>query len=302
MVKYQIAMVEPQAQIHWSNVPIRNESTGALSGLTRVRQFHQDDAHIFCTESQMFDEISKTLAFVEDVYTTFRFSHYDYILSTRNETKFVGEITEWERAEDALKKALSERDRPWAINKGDAAFYGPKIDIVVRDAHDRMHQTATIQLDFQLPNRFGLRYRDEHGTERTPVIVHRAVLGSVERMMAILMEHTAGRWPFWLSPRQAIVVPVFDQLFEYANEVKEFLSLDSTGRHRFYVDVNVSGNTMGKMIRDAQLQRYNFALVVGQKERESRRVSVRRLPGEQLGSMALEEVRGIFEKLDRNHE
>ncbi|KAF9435591.1 54S ribosomal protein L39, mitochondrial, partial [Entomortierella beljakovae] len=223
----------------------RNESTGSLTGLTRVRRFHQDDAHIFCTRDQIFQEIRSTLSFVDTVYKTFRFPSYELSLSTRPLSNFLGTLKDWDAAEDSLRQALDQSGLPWSVNEGDGAFYGPKIDILVRDALGRRHQTATIQLDFQLPQRFDLSYYDQNGNKQTPVMVHRAVLGSVERMMAILIEHTGGRWPFWLSPRQAMVVPVFGgkageaesgtssgasdgghggSLTDYANYVKEILS------------------------------------------------------------------------------
>ncbi|CAG8745946.1 2586_t:CDS:2, partial [Acaulospora morrowiae] len=182
----------------------RNEISGALTGLTRVRQFHQDDAHIFCRKSQIFDEILASLSFIDSVYCDFKFPNYYLQLSTRPDSQYIGKISEWDAAEDALKKALNAVGKSWTMNPGDAAFYGPKIDVMIEDALHRMHQTATIQLDFQLPQRFRLKYIDENGTEQTPIMIHRAILGSVERMMAILIEHTGGRWPFWLNPRQAI--------------------------------------------------------------------------------------------------
>ncbi|KAI1316350.1 hypothetical protein EDD11_010064 [Mortierella claussenii] len=187
----------------------RNESTGSLTGLTRVRRFHQDDAHIFCTREQIFQEIRSTLSFVDTVYRTFRFPSYELALSTRPLSNFLGTLEDWDAAENSLRQALDQSGLHWTVNEGDGAFYGPKIDILVKDALGRRHQTATIQLDFQLPQRFGLEFQDHKDEKQTPVIVHRAVLGSVERMMAILIEHTGGRWPFWMSPRQAMVVPVF---------------------------------------------------------------------------------------------
>ncbi|KAJ2984659.1 hypothetical protein NUW58_g5946 [Xylaria curta] len=199
----------------------RNEISGALSGLTRVRRFHQDDGHIFCRPSQIEEEIRKTLDFVRVVYSTFKLGPYRLTLSTRPADHYIGAPEEWETAEGALKRALDVSGQDWTINEGDGAFYGPKIDIVLRDSDGKEHQTATIQLDFQLPKRFDLGYvapapeyerRGETTTDPdalnetglvTPVLIHRAVLGSVERLMALLIEHYNGAWPFWLNPRQS---------------------------------------------------------------------------------------------------
>ncbi|KAF9938669.1 hypothetical protein BGZ67_010569 [Mortierella alpina] len=316
----------------------RNEATGSLSGLTRVRRFHQDDAHIFCTRDQIFEEIRSTLSFVDTVYRTFRFPSYELALSTRPLSNLIGSPQEWDQAEDALRQALNQSGREWTLNEGDGAFYGPKIDILVRDALGRRHQTATIQLDFQLPQRFGLQFYDQQGEKQNPVIVHRAVLGSVERMMAILIEHTGGRWPFWMSPRQAMVVPVFGgkagmesgpatvegeesgktkgSLTEYAHHVKETLA--KAGRRplrtedrkagteedivvgmddkHYFVDMDQSGGTLNKMVRDAQVAQYNFILVIGEKERERGTVNVRTREGERLGEMTIPQVLELFKE------
>ena len=180
----------------------RNELSNALTGLTRVRRFQQDDAHIFCRFDQITDEIGNALLFMEHVYGVFGFE-FSLELSTRPE-KFLGEIKQWEEAELALKNALDKFGKPWKINPGDGAFYGPKIDIHVHDCMKRAHQCATIQLDFQLPNRFKLEYMNENKETSVPVIIHRAIYGSVERFFAILIEHIEGKWPFWISPRQAL--------------------------------------------------------------------------------------------------
>lgn len=268
----------------------RNEATGALTGLTRVRKFHQDDAHIFCAPEQVFGEISQNLELIDRVYSAFGFPGYELALSTRPE-KYIGEIADWDRAEADLRKALEATGKPWTLNAGDGAFYGPKIDVRVRDALGRRHQTATIQLDFQLPQRFGLKYVADSGEEKTPVIIHRAVLGSVERMLAILIEHTAGRWPFWLSPRQAMVIPVGPVSLEYAAEIQK--ALDGRGAG-YFVDLDKSDRTLNKMIREAQVAQYNFMLVVGPKEVEARTISVRTRDGKNLGTMDLTAVQAMF--------
>ncbi|CAO3627359.1 unnamed protein product [Mucor hiemalis] len=282
----------------------RNEASGALSGLTRVRRFHQDDAHIFCAEKQIASEITSCLSFVDRVYSAFQFPHYDLTLSTRPESQYIGSIEEWNHAEDALTQALNATGRSWSIKEGDGAFYGPKIDIMVKDSSGKSHQTATIQLDFQLPRRFGLKYVDENDVAQTPVIVHRAILGSIERMMAILIEHTGGKWPFWLSPRQGVVIPVSTQFSEYAQKVAQSLSLgenmgeNMSSRDQYFVDVdNSPRDRLNKMIRQAQLQQYNFIFVVGQKEMDEGTVNVRTRKGEVLGTMGVDQVRNMFAEM-----
>ncbi|KAJ1723955.1 threonyl-tRNA synthetase [Coemansia erecta] len=257
----------------------RNEASGALSGLTRVRRFQQDDAHIFCTQDQVKSEITGVLRFLEDVYSIFGFT-FELELSTRPE-KFLGEVEVWNRAEKQLEDALNEFGAKWVINPGDGAFYGPKIDITIRDALKRAHQCATIQLDFQLPVRFQLHYRapntkgeegdSELGSDfQRPVIIHRAILGSVERMIGILTENFAGKWPMWLSPRQVMVVPVTGVVFEYAQEVR-----DKLHKAGFYADVDLGGETLNKKIRNAEIAQYNFICVVGAEEQTENSVNVR---------------------------
>ncbi|VEU21785.1 DEKNAAC102434 [Brettanomyces naardenensis] len=248
----------------------RNEFSGALTGLTRVRRFQQDDSHIFCTQGQIGSEIMGVIDFLQYVYGVFGFD-FKMELSTRPE-KYVGEIVTWDNAEGMLKEALEKWGGAWEINEGDGAFYGPKIDIMISDALSRWHQCATIQLDFQLPNRFHLEYRsdDENGEVNRPVMIHRAILGSVERMTAILTEHYAGKWPFWLSPRQVLVVPVGVKYFDYAQSVQE--KLWNAG---FYSEVDLSGNTLQKKVRNGQLKRFNFIFIVGEQEMTTESVNIR---------------------------
>eukprot|EP01102_Stenamoeba_stenopodia_P020767 TRINITY_DN821_c0_g1_i1.p1 TRINITY_DN821_c0_g1~~TRINITY_DN821_c0_g1_i1.p1 ORF type:complete len:723 (-),score=227.15 TRINITY_DN821_c0_g1_i1:150-2318(-) len=270
----------------------RNELSGALTGLTRVRRFQQDDAHIFCAEEMIKSEIGHALEFVKHVYGVFGYE-FALELSTRPE-KFLGDIEVWDRAEKALEEALNNFGKPWKINPGDGAFYGPKIDIHISDALKRSHQCATIQLDFQLPLRFKLEYQAEDGTIKRPVIIHRAILGSVERMMAILIEHTGGKWPFWLSPRQAIVVPVMNspKLLEYAEHVKQ--TVHDAG---FYVDADLSDKQLNKKIREAQLAQYNYILVVGNEELEKKSVAVRLRDNTQQGVRTIDEIVAEFQNL-----
>ena len=248
----------------------RNEFSGALTGLTRVRRFQQDDAHIFCRVDQIRDEIVGCFDFLNSIYSLFGFE-YKLKLSTRPE-KFIGDVAIWDMAEEKLAEALDAFTQKigskWELNPGDGAFYGPKIDITVYDALRRDFQCGTIQLDFNLPKRFKLRYvaskeEDAPGGGEAepdlpagyarPVMIHRAVLGSVERMFAILTEHFGGKWPFWLSPRQVLVVPIMPAVNDYATEVQKLFKDKG-----FYADVDLSGNTFQKKIRTGQLEQYNF--------------------------------------------
>ncbi|KAL5552932.1 hypothetical protein UlMin_040333 [Ulmus minor] len=247
----------------------RNEASGALTGLTRVRRFQQDDAHIFCMESQIKEEVRGVLDFIKYCYDVFGFT-FELKLSTRPE-KYLGDLATWNKAEAALTEALNEFGKPWQIDEGDGAFYGPKIDISVSDALKRKFQCATLQLDFQLPARFELTYSAEDEAKReAPVMIHRAILGSVERMFAILLEHYKGKWPFWLSPRQAIVCPVSEKSQSYAIEVR-----DQIHQAGYYADVDTSDRKIQKKVREAQLAQYNYILVVGEEEAKTGQVSVR---------------------------
>uniref|UniRef100_A0A4W4E631 threonine--tRNA ligase n=1 Tax=Electrophorus electricus TaxID=8005 RepID=A0A4W4E631_ELEEL len=278
----------------WRELPLRladfgvlhrNELSGTLTGLTRVRRFQQDDAHIFCTVEQIESEMKGCLDFLRCVYDVFGFS-FQLHLSTRPE-KFLGDITLWNEAEEQLENSLNEFGEPWKLNPGDGAFYGPKIDIKIKDAIGRYHQCATIQLDFQLPIRFSLTYVGKDGDDRArPVIIHRAILGSVERMIAILTENYAGKWPLWLSPHQVMVVPVNPSLEEYASKVcKQFVEAG------FMADVDLDASCLlNKKIRNAQLAQYNFILVVGEKEKMTNSVNVRTRDNGIHGELTVPEV------------
>ncbi|EPB70597.1 hypothetical protein ANCCEY_10320 [Ancylostoma ceylanicum] len=248
----------------------RNEMSGALTGLTRVRRFQQDDAHIFCRRDQIGDEIRGCLDFLTYCYENVLGFTFKLNLATRPEG-FLGDIETWNEAEADLKEVLDESGRQWGLNEGDGAFYGPKIDITIQDALRRYHQCATIQLDFQLPQRFDLSYFDEKGEKQRPVMIHRAILGSVERMTAILTENYGGKWPFWLSPRQAKVITVHESVNGYARDVKNRLYGEG-----FEVEFDEGcPDTLNKQIRNAQLAQFNFILVVGAKEKENGTVNVR---------------------------
>ncbi|CAI6360128.1 unnamed protein product [Macrosiphum euphorbiae] len=284
----------------WRELPLRmadfgvlhrNELSGALTGLTRVRRFQQDDAHIFCTTEQIGQEMMSSLDFLRHVYTVFGFT-FHLRLSTRPE-KYLGELEMWENAEMQLADSLNSFGEPWALNPGDGAFYGPKIDITISDALKRQHQCATIQLDFQLPIRFNLNFISESGEKKRPVIIHRAIFGSVERMIAILTESFAGKWPFWLSPRQAVVIPVGPQFDEYSEKVKK--EIYEAG---FMCDVDVDhGDTLNKKIRNAQLAQYNFILVVGDKEKTANTVNIRTRDNNVHGEFSIEETIQRLQKL-----
>jgi threonyl-tRNA synthetase len=274
----------------------RNELSGALTGLTRVRRFQQDDAHIYCREDQITDEVIGALNFMKYVYDIFGMT-YKLELSTRPK-KALGDIELWQRAEAALAEAMDSfiGKGNWRVNPGDGAFYGPKIDIKVMDAMDRVHQCATIQLDFQLPIRFDLKYTTDSKEEgkqfARPVMVHRAMLGSVERMFAVLCEHWGGKWPFWISPRQAMVIPIHAQWTDYVEGVRQ--KLHNAG---FYADVDLSKNTFQKKVRNAQVAQYNFQLVVGEAEVQNGTVNIRTRENNVEGEMKVEDMIEMFKKL-----
>ncbi|KAK6202258.1 threonyl-tRNA synthetase [Scheffersomyces amazonensis] len=276
----------------------RNEFSGALSGLTRVRRFQQDDAHIFCTVDQINTEFAGVFDFLRRVYGVFGFE-FRMELSTRPD-KFVGDIATWDLAEAKLEKALDDFQGKgnWELNPADGAFYGPKIDIMIRDAMKREFQCATIQLDFQLPARFELEYKaetnDKGSSTSRPVMIHRAILGSVERMTGILIEHFKGKWPFWLSPRQILIVPVGPKYYDYGKKLQKKLN----DEYQFYVDVDVSGNTLPKKIRTGQVYKYNFIFIVGEDEEQSESVNVRNrdIPEEQ-GKNAMIKVDEVIKQL-----
>lgn len=265
----------------------RNELSGALTGMTRVRRFQQDDAHVFCRKDQVKDEILACIDFMNFVYGVFGFT-FDMELSTRPE-KYIGEIATWDHAEQQLTDVLNECGHPWKLNPGDGAFYGPKIDIHITDAMKKSHQCATIQLDFNLPERFQLEYVNEEGTER-PVIVHRAIFGSLERFFAILIEHTAGEWPFWINPRQLLVVPISPSANGYAEKVKQIL-----WNAGFFVETDISDKQLKKKMMNVRLDGvFNYVLVVGAKEEEHHTVNVRTRDNAVLGEWKIDELIGLM--------
>jgi threonyl-tRNA synthetase len=275
----------------------RNEISGALSGLTRVRRFHQDDGHIFCRPQQIGREIELALRFTDTVLQTFGLGEYRLVLSTRPEKDFIGSVELWNNAESQLRAALEQSGKEWEINEGDGAFYGPKIDLQIADAQGKFHQLSTIQLDMNLPQRFELEYTTAEGEpdydpatqgRATPVLIHRAIFGSLERFLALLIEKYEGRWPFWLSPRQGIILTVnqTDEVlyavrsaaakmsgFELVSDngsngdvssedsaaLKPLSHLDPT----FNIDTDTSARSISKKFRDAYQNRYNLVFVLG---------------------------------------
>ncbi len=270
----------------------RNEREGVLHGLLRVRAFTQDDAHVYCAEEQIADEVADICAAIDELYARFGFTDVRVELSTRPE-KSMGSEQQWEKAEAALKEALDRQGRPYELNPGDGAFYGPKIDFHVTDALGRSWQCGTCQLDFQMPERFDLTYVGADDEPHRPVMIHRALLGSLERFAGILIEHYAGRFPVWLAPVQAIVLPVTDRHNEYATRVAT--ELREAGVR---VETDERSESVGKKIRAAELGRYPYMLVVGDREQEGGSVAVRSHEEGELGAMPVaafaERVRSVY--------
>jgi threonyl-tRNA synthetase len=259
----------------------RNEASGVLSGLTRVRQFSQDDAHCFVMESQIADEVEKLLRLVQRVYGDFGLE-FSVKLSTRPE-EFLGEIATWDRAEASLKQALDAAGQAYTINEGDGAFYGPKIDFDVTDAIGRQWQCATIQLDYQMPQRFDLKYTGADNADHRPVVIHRAIFGSFERFLAMLIEHYAGAWPLWLAPVQIAVLPIADRHLDYAGQVRDRLAAAG-----LRVELDGKYEKIGFKIREAQLQKIPYMLVIGDREAAESAVSVRHRAAGDLGAQSLD--------------
>ena len=270
----------------------RHELSGTLHGLFRVRTFTQDDAHVYCLPSQIKDEVYKMIDLADLLYSTFGFK-YSLELSTRPDD-FMGDIKDWDFAEEQLKAALEERGMEYELNPGDGAFYGPKIDFHLEDAAKRTWQCGTIQLDFQLPQNFDLTYIDENGEKQRPVMLHRALLGSVERFIGVLTEHFAGRFPLWLNPEQVVIIPVSDKFLDTAEDLEK--QIKDAG---FRVSVDKRSEGVGYKIRQAQLMRANYMLVVGEKEEESKLLTVRNRDGEETPEVSVE---NLIEKLSEERD
>jgi threonyl-tRNA synthetase len=260
----------------------RNEASGTLHGLMRVRGFVQDDAHIFCTEDQIQEEVSNFIDLVFSVYKDFGFTEVVTKLSTRPE-KRVGEEALWDKAEAGLKNALESKGMEWTLNEGDGAFYGPKIDFDLRDSIGRVWQLGTVQLDFSMPERLEATYIGEDGSRHTPVMLHRAILGSIERFIGILLEHHAGSLPTWLAPVQVVVLNITDNQADYVQKVR-----DSLIKQGFRVEMDLRNEKIGFKIREHTIKRVPYLLVVGDRESENNEVAVRTRSGQDLGSMPIE--------------
>jgi threonyl-tRNA synthetase len=269
-------------RLHEQTALHRNEASGVLGGLTRVRQFSQDDAHCFVMESQIGEEVERLLGLVKRVYDDLGLQ-YEVKLSTRPD-EFVGEISTWDHAESSLKAALEAAGVAYTINEGDGAFYGPKIDFDVTDAIGRKWQCATVQLDYQMPARFGLKYTGADNAEHQPVVIHRAIFGSFERFIALLIEHYAGAFPVWLAPVQVVVLPIADRHLEYCRGVVEQLAAAGVR-----VELDERLEKIGYKIREAQLQKIPYMLVVGDREAAEGTVAVRSRAGGDLGARPVSE-------------
>jgi threonyl-tRNA synthetase len=261
----------------------RYERSGVTGGLTRVRSFSQDDAHIFCAPEQIEAEISSLIKMLREVYRTFKFGDMQVKLSTRPKD-FIGDVVVWDRAEAALGQALSTQSIEYQVNPGDGAFYGPKIDFIVLDALRRGWQLATIQLDFFLPERFELAYTSANGGDERPVMIHRALLGSIERFMGILIEHCAGAFPLWIAPVQVRILTVTDEHRDYAKTV-----LDEMRKSGWRVELDERNEKLGYKIREAQLTKVPYAIIIGEKEVQAQTVSPRRRGGENLPPVSVSE-------------
>ncbi len=246
----------------------RHEKSGVLHGLLRVREFTQDDAHIFCRQDQLHPEISGVIGFIEDVMRIFGFE-YELEISTRPD-KFIGREEDWDKAEEILKNVLDERSIPYDINAGDGAFYGPKIDVKLKDALGRKWQCATIQLDFALPERFDLHYVDSDGKRKRPVMLHRVVLGAMERFIGILIEHFAGRFPLWLSPVQVLVLTITDDQLAFAAQLRDMFQ-----QADIRVELDTRNEKLGLKIREGTMRKIPYLIIVGKKEVETGTLSVR---------------------------
>jgi len=262
----------------------RFERSGVLHGLMRVRGFTQDDAHLFCRPDQLQPEITKVLDFITAMLTAFGFTEYDVFLSTRPE-KYVGALASWDLATSALQGALEAKGLRYEVDPGEGVFYGPKIDIKIKDILKRSWQCATVQVDFNFPDRFGLRYVGEDGKEHQPIMIHRALLGSLERFLGVLIEHYGGAFPTWLAPTPAVVLPIADRVHPYAHEVVRVLR-----DHGVRAELDARNEKVGLKIREAQLAKIPYMLVVGDREAAAGTVSVRRRDGQETPAQPIDAV------------
>ncbi len=271
----------------------RYEQSGELHGLTRVRGFTQDDAHIFCRPDQLKEEFIKVIDIVLYIFKTLDFKDYTAQISLRdpnNKEKYIGTDENWEKAESAIIEAADEKGLKTVVETGEAAFYGPKLDFMVRDAIGRKWQLGTIQVDYNLPERFELEYVGSDDKKYRPVMIHRAPFGSMERFIAVLIEHTGGKFPLWLAPEQAVVLPISEKYNDYAKKVVDLLN-----NNDIRASIDDRNETIGKKIRENELKRVPFTLVVGEKEVESNMVSVRKQGEGDQGQMSVEDFTQLIE-------
>ncbi len=277
----------------------RYEQSGELHGLTRVRGFTQDDAHLFCTPDQLLDEFKNVIDLVLYVFSSLGFEDFVTQVSLRdpdNKEKYIGSDENWEKAENAIMQAAAEKGLRTVVEYGEAAFYGPKLDFMVKDALGRKWQLGTIQVDYNLPERFELSYIGSDNQAHTPVMIHRAPFGSMERFVAILLEHTAGNFPLWLTPDVFIILPISEKYQEYAEKVSKFLE-----NHDIRGLIDSRNEKTGKKIRDAEMKKIPYMLIVGEKEEENGTISVRKHGGEDLGEMKMEDLRNrILNEMEIN--
>lgn len=265
----------------------RYERSGVLHGLLRVRGFTQDDAHIFCRPDQIAEEVKHVLSFMTMMLQTFGFDSYKMFLSTKPD-KAVGSEEQWEQATQALATALNETGFAYEVDPGEGVFYGPKIDVKIRDGLGRLWQCSTVQIDFNNPQRFGLSFIGEDGKTHQPIMIHRALLGSIERFFGILLEHYAGAFPVWLAPIQACVLPITNKQHEYASQIAEQLRAQGCR-----VDVDLRNEKVGLKIRDAERAKIPYMLIVGERERQANCIAVRKRNGQDLGTMTIPQFRDL---------
>ncbi|NLW15954.1 MAG: threonine--tRNA ligase [Erysipelothrix sp.] len=273
----------------------RHEASGALNGLFRVRAFTQDDAHIYVTQDQIEAEVIEIIDFLDEVYSVFGLT-YSIELSTRPEKDYIGSVEVWDKSELALKNACIKAGKEFVINEGDGAFYGPKLDFVVRDSLNRTWQCGTVQLDMNLPDRFDLSYVDEHGSRVQPVLLHRVIFGSVERFIGVLIEHFAGAFPLWMSPNQVTIIPVNSEFhLDYSNEVASLLEKEG-----IRVKVDGRNEKLGYRLREAQKNKVPMQLIIGDKEVEARTVNIRRYGQQSQHSVSIQAfIELILDEIER---
>ena len=262
----------------------RFEKAGVISGLTRVRSFAQDDAHIFCTPDQIYEEMKVNIGMIKHVFDVFGFDHLKVELSLKPD-KALGDPELWDKSEAILRDILTDQKIEFTEEEGEGAFYGPKIDFRVKDALGRYHQLSTIQLDFNLPERFDLKYVAENGEYERPIMIHRAILGSLERFIGVYLEHTGGDLPLWLAPVQAIILPISDKYNDYAYQILKILN-----QNNLRVKIDNRSEKIGAKIRDAELSKINYMLIVGEKEFEKQEISIRQRFRGNIGEMKLDSL------------